>query len=190
MIQVVNFKFKLPESNFIINATSRSNNWSMGLSPFICGPADLYDGYKSINIENLWQYSKVYSEYLNTDGNPSAAYFKWAQDGWNSKKANRYPMGRGAIPEYSWWDGEKLGYVEARKRIYIPKYSEAVRQTDAFKQLADIYKRMPKNKILYLLEFDAHNMPPGSFDYWDFWNNPNIKMGHSYVLAMMLEGLL
>jgi hypothetical protein len=27
-------------------------------------------------------------------------------------------------------------------------------------------------------------------DYWALWNNPNIKVGHAYVLAMMLEKLI
>jgi hypothetical protein len=35
-------------------------------------------------------------------------------------------MGRGAKPEYSLWDGERLDYIEARKRIYAPLYARAV----------------------------------------------------------------
>ena len=33
-------------------------------------------------------------------------------------------------------------------------------------------------------------MKPGTFTYDELWNNPKIKVGHAYVLAMMLEGLL
>ena len=40
-----------------------------------------------------------------------------------------------------------------------------------------------------LLDFDSHNLSYG-IDYWALWNNPNIKVGHAYVLAMMLEGKL
>jgi len=29
-------------------------------------------------------------------------------------------------PEYAWLNGKKLGYIESRKQIYIPLYSEAV----------------------------------------------------------------
>lgn len=56
-IKVVNFNYKnyLPNS-IIINTTSRSDNWSRGLSPFLVGPIHLYDGYISQNMENAWQY--------------------------------------------------------------------------------------------------------------------------------------
>jgi len=37
--------------------------------------------------------------------------------------------------------------------------------------------------------FDSHNLSYG-IDYWALWNNPNIKVGHAYVLAMMLEKLI
>jgi hypothetical protein len=192
MIHVINFRFKVPDGSLIINTTSRSLNWSVGLSPFYCGPVDLYDGYKSINVENAWQYSKVYGhlDHIDDDGNPTESYFKWAQSGWLSSRANRYPMGKGAIPKFSYWDGEKLGYVEARKKVYIPLYSSAVSKTSAYKQLVEIYENLPKDQTIYLVDFDAHSLTPGSFDYWDLWNNSNIKVGHAYVLAMMLEGLL
>ena len=41
-----------------INTTSKSNNWSKGLSPFFLGPCELYDSYKALNVENAWQYNK------------------------------------------------------------------------------------------------------------------------------------
>lgn len=185
MIHVVRYNFKTPDGAVVVDATSRSSNWSRGLSPFIVGPVKLYGNYESVNFENLWQYSKLYEYYADDDGNPTDRYFKWAQDGWNSKRAERYPMGRGAKPLCSYWDGQKLGYVEARKKIYIPKYSEAVRQTEAFKQLESVYKA--ENSI-YLKDFDAHSLAPGTFSYADLWDNPSIKVGHAYVLAMMLEG--
>ena len=192
MIHVINFKYNIPESDNVINTTSRSLTWSRGLSPFFCGPINLYDNYTSINVENAWQYSKVYAhlDHIDDNGNPTASYFKWAQNGWNSVKADRYPMGKGVFPKFSYWAGEKLGYVDARKKIYIPLYSEAVKKTFAFKKLLEIYKQMPKEQTLYLKDFDAHSLTPGTFDYWDLWNNPNIKVGHAYVLAMLLENIL
>jgi len=190
MLKIINFNYSLSEDEKntveVVNTTSRSKNWSQGLSPFYLGPCDLYDGYVAQNAENGWQYSKLY-EYYSDDGEPGERYFKWAQDGWNAKRAERYPMGRGAKPLYSYWAGKKLDYVSARKEIYIPLYSNAVRNTSAFKKLEELYKN---SETLYLQDFDAHNMKPGSFTYDDIWNNPNLKFGHAYVLAMMLEGLI
>lgn len=187
MIHVVNYKFNLPEEAVAIETTSRSTNWSQGLSPFYLGPCELYDGYVSKNMENGWQYSKVYQDHLDYDGKVSGRYFQWAQGGWSNYRAVRYPMPKGEVPLFSYWQGERLGYVEARKKIYIPLYSKAVAKTEAFKKLKDIHK---SNENIYLIDFDAHSLTPGTYDYWDLWNNDKIKVGHAYVLAMMLENII
>lgn len=187
MIYIIGPKYQVPEGAEVINTTSRSDTWSRGLSPFFLGPVDLYNGYKSINVENAWQFSKVYEYYLEEDDSVGERYFRWAQEGWNSIKAHRYPMGRDTKPLYSYWNGEKLSYTEARKKIYIPLYVKALQKSFAFQKLKKIYE---ENRDLYLWDFDAHSLQPGTFDYWDLWNNPNIKVGHAYVLAMLLEGVL
>lgn len=187
MIYVIGPGYKIPEQRIVINTTSRSSDWSRALSPFFLGPVSLYRNYQSINVENAWQFSKVYEYYLEEDGSVGERYFKWAQDGWNDIKAHRYPMGKGAKPLYSYWDGEQLTYVEARKEIYIPLYAQAVQKTFAFQKLKKLYET---GEDLYLWDFDAHSLQPGTFNYWDLWNNPSIKVGHAYVLAMLLEGVL
>jgi hypothetical protein len=188
MIHIIGPHYKPPENSLIIDTTSRSTNWSRGLSPFICGPVVLYGGHSSFNVENGWQYTKCYSEHLDENKNPTEAYFKWAKSGWLSRKANRYPMGRNAIPEFSYWNGNKYGYIEARKKIYIPLYSSAVRSTNAFQKLKNIYENY--DGTLYLFCFDAHSLTPGTFSYDELWNNSDIKVGHAYVLAAMLENLI
>ena len=187
MIKIINYRFTAPEDAVVINTTSRSDTFGRGLSPFLIGPCKLYGNYISKNCENGWQFSKCYEYYLEDDGSIGERYFNWAQTGWNDIRAHRYPMGRDTKPLYSYWDGEKLDYVSARKKIYIPLYSEAVSKTNAWKELKSLYN---PNKLIYLQDFDAHNLEPGTFDYWDLWNNPSIKVGHAYVLAMMLEGKL
>lgn len=187
MIYVIGPGYRTPEGATVINTTSRSDNWSRSLSPFFLGPIDLYDGYVSKNMENCWQYSKVYEYYLESDGNIGERYFKWTQDGWNTVKAHRYPMGKEARPLYSYWDGEILNYIEARKKIYIPLYSLAVKKTYAFQKLKIMHQ---EGGDLYLWDFDAHGLQPGTFDYWELYNNSKVKIGHAYVLAMLLEGLL
>jgi hypothetical protein len=172
----------------IIDTTSRSIvPWSRGLSPFYLGPVKLYGDYVAQCVENGWQYTKIYDMYVDVDGNPTDKYWKWAQAGWNNKRAIRYPMGMNVKPLYSLWDGERLGYVEARKKIYLPLYSNAVRGTEAYKKLEGIYK---SEQDIWLSAFDSYNLTPGKFKYEDLLNNPNIKFGHGYVLAMMLEGCL
>lgn len=185
MIYVIGPGHKEPEDALVINTTSRSANWSRSLSPFFLGPTDLYAGYKSQNIENAWQFSKVYEYYTDDQGNPDARYFQWAQDGWNDTKAHRYPMGRDVKPLYSYWDGEKLTYVEARKKIYIPLYSQAVRQTHAFDKLKKLHEA---GETLYLWDFDGYNHKACDLSFDQVINDPNRKMGHAFVIAMLLEG--
>lgn len=184
-IHIIGPQNKAPEGIEIINTTSRSDTWSRGLSPFFCGPVDLYDGYVAQNVENGWQYSKVYGYYADENDNPNESYFTWAQNGWKSIRANRYPMGKGITPLYSYWDGKKLSYVEARKQIYIPLYANVVQKSTAFTKLKSIYD---EGKDMCLWDFDAHGLEPGTFDYWELVNNEKIKVGHAYVLAMLLEG--
>lgn len=74
-----------PGPGIIINTTSRSTDWGQEFSPFFLGPIDLYGGYVSQNMENAWQYSKVYQEHVDQDNNPTLAYWIWASNGWKNK---------------------------------------------------------------------------------------------------------
>ena len=185
---------KPSDNNIIINTTSRSTNWSKGLSPFLLGPIALYDGYVAKKVENAWQYSKVYSEVNNIsmideESNPNENYFTWAKNGWQDSYANRYPAGKGVQPLYSYWNGQKLSYVEARKKIYIPIYATAVLESQAYKQLQDLYDSLEENKTIYLWDFDGYNHKKLNMSYKDVVNCETKKMGHAFVLAMLLEGI-
>ncbi len=102
-----------PEGYTVLNVTSRANDWAQAFSPFRLGPVTLYDGHTARNVENAWQFSKVYSEHLGHDGAPTSDWWLWAKAGWANAKAQRYPMGKGRVPVFSWWAGEKLGVVPA-----------------------------------------------------------------------------
>jgi hypothetical protein len=187
MIYVIGPGYKTPEQGTVINTTSRSTDWSRSLSPFFLGPVSLYRNYQSINVENAWQFSKVYEYYLEEDGSVGERYFKWAQDGWNDIKAHRYPMGKDAKPLYSYWDGEQLTYIEARKKIYIPLYAQAVQKTFAFQKLKKMHE---EGGDLYLWDVDGYNHKAMGLSFDQVLNDPNRKMGHAFVIAMLLEGYL
>lgn len=179
-----------PRDHYIgnyIDTTSRAKGWEKGLSPFVLGPVDLYGDFKARNVENAWQYSKVYSFHVDNDGNPGDWYFDWAIRGWNKDFANRYPVGKGAKPLYSYWNGEKLDYVEARKTIYIPIYAKAVVQSYAYKRLEELYH---SSKQIVLWDFDGYDFIKLGMSLKDVINNPIRKMGHSFVLAMLLTGAI
>lgn len=200
-IKVISLFEKQTDPNGIyINTTSKSeSDWQRDLSPFHLGPCELYDGYIALRMENAWQYSKVYKEYTDENGNPTPAYYDWAELGWKNPRPVRYPLGKGLKPLYSVWGNpfiKKYPYVEARKKIYIPLYSKAVTKTKGFEHLTEIYEEICVNNsiendtsnqiTLYLRDFDAYRHEEMGLTLTDVVNNPNKKCGHAFVLMMLL----
>jgi hypothetical protein len=135
-------------------------------------------------MENAWQFAKVYSDHIRDDGDPSKAYYKWAQEGWGAKRARRYPMGKDRKAEYCWWAGEKLDYVEARKKVYLPLYAHGVNRTRAFKRLLNLYQTLG---AVTLWDFDGYDHRAAGMSLRDVVNDPDRSMGHAFVLMMLLE---
>ncbi len=132
----VTHKFsRVPADALCIDTTASKGKWSE-LSPFILPGGALYGTYHAVRHENAWQFAKLYACHADWQGEPTQAYWAWAQAGWLDPKAHRYPMGKGARPLCSLWKGERLGYIEARKRIYAPLYSPPSRigKTAAFRR--------------------------------------------------------
>lgn len=90
------------QRNKCIDVTSQSKTWAKRLSPFFIKAGYLYHlDEKALfakNVENAWQFSKVYKEHLDKKGEPSYLYWKWAFEGWADNYAHRYPMGKGKKP--------------------------------------------------------------------------------------------
>lgn len=173
-----------------VNCTSKSKNWGIQLSPFIVGPCRLYNNAPceySKNVENAWQYSKVYSSlypsHVDQNNNPTTDYFRWAKIGFLTERGIRYPVGKGVKPAFAWWDGEKLDYVNSRKKIYVPCYGNTVKKTEAFKKLCDIYKQ---NGRITLWDFDSYDRRKAgrTLDY--ILNDSTRPMGHAFVLEMLM----
>jgi Family of unknown function (DUF6939) len=157
-------------------------DWDV-FSPFTLGPIPLYGGYRSLNMENGWQYSKIYAKHSD-----AGTYYEWAVAGWNNPRAVRYPMGKGAKPLCSMWDGYALDYINARKQIYIPLYTFAIR-TYQFRRFWEL-KTIADAGDIVILDYDAYDHYSYGYSWDDVINDPTRKMGHGFVLAMMLEGRL
>ncbi len=160
------------------------------LSPMLLGPVPLYGGMWSRTMENAWQFAKVYA--CHADGgvlhDNLAAYWPWARAGWDSRRAVRYPFGKGVIPRYSLWAGDELGYIEARRRVYAPLYAQAVR----FHQLTLFLNLRERARLgdIVITDFDAYDHRARGYSWDDVMNDPDRKMGHGFVLAMMIEGVI
>lgn len=175
---------RIREGVTIINTTSHSTDQGRQLSPFILGPVPLYDGLTARCVENGWQYSKTYAKHTDNFGNPTDAYWRWAQEGWANPRAVRYPMGKGAKPEYSLWQGEKLDYATARRRIYVPLYRYAVSKTPAWKQLVEM---LHGDEPIHLWDFDCYDYQALGLTVEEALDDPTRTFGHGMVLALMLE---
>jgi hypothetical protein len=168
----------------VINTCSNAaTGWERDLSPFIIGPCNLYGNHRSQNMENGWQYSKLYKRHADAKGQPTTTYWNWAKQGFNNPRAVRYPMGRGARPLYAWWDGRTLPYIEARKEIYGPLYAEAVLKTAGWTYLKNLYQT--QNQLI-LRDWDGHDHDALGLTLTQVLNNPRRKMGHAFVLKMLL----
>lgn len=180
MIHILNKFQHNPYNGQEIDTTSNSGLFRW-LSPFLL-PAS-----PAKNLENLWQFSKVYPCHINSNGTVNMAWEEWRERGWQDTKAHRYPMGKGAIPLFSYWQGEHLDYIQARKKIYAPEYAKNVIKTDSFKRLGELFS---SGIELSLRDYDGYDYQPLHITLKDVINDPKRKMGHAFVLAMILEGVL
>jgi len=187
MIYVLPIFKPSPYSGLCVNTTSGIGQFRE-LSPFILGPIQVSThNVQSENFENLWQFSKVYPEHTDAEGNPLPCWYQWRDKGFADKKAHRYPMGKGRVPLYSYWGGQKLDYIMARKQIYAAIYGKCVLSTHAFKGLCDLYNEiLEQGSNLILLDFDAYDHRKMGMNLLDVINEPRRKMGHAFVLMMLL----
>jgi hypothetical protein len=166
-----------------INTTSHSTaQWTTGLSPFFLGPVPLYDGRRAKVMENAWQFAKVYPQHVGAGGEILPAYWQWAQNGWERSSAVRYPMGKGAKPRFLLWGEERLGYIDARKRVYFTLYRDAVREQPAFRKLQEL----AAGQEIALWDFDGYDHERQGMSLADCLHYDARPMGHAFVLKMML----
>mmetsp|Transcript_25072 Transcript_25072/g.31901 ORF Transcript_25072/g.31901 Transcript_25072/m.31901 type:complete len:283 (-) Transcript_25072:93-941(-) len=175
------------------------NNKYQALSPMVLGP--VYDENGELfaeNVEDAWQCSKVFTSHLNGCSVDSMEWVKnwqeWSKRGRFSKEARRHrQLQRGDQTLFSYYMGDKLTYVQARKRMYCRWYQQTVVETDAFK---DLKARHMDGIDLLLLEYDGldRNDPEQNKDLdreslHTFLNDPHTIFGHGLVLACLLLDL-
>jgi hypothetical protein len=193
---VVGPRDRAPSGYTVINTTSRdSANIGTQLSPFFLGPVALYEGLMAKNMENAWQFSKVYAHHVDASGHILPEYFIWAKTGWKDNFAHRYPMGKGARPLFSYWKTQlnnqwieqRLGYIDARKAIYFPLYARCVVLSDSYLFLQE---KLAQGEKIALWDFDGYNHFDKNMSYYDVIHNEKLKCGHAFVLFGLLTGKL
>ncbi len=95
-------------------------------------------------------------------------------------------MGKGKKPLYSWWDGKRYTYVEARKKIYVPLYARAVVNTNGFRYIQEMVEDKTDKRTLYLRDYDAYRHEEKGMTLTDVLNCDTKKCGHAFVLMILL----
>lgn len=180
----ISYRDNCPQGYIEVNCTSRATDKWKGLSPFINRNITVYDGLVAKNMENLWQFSKVYKLHLDELGNIRKEFYSWQSNGFNSSFAYRYPMGKDVKPEFLLWtNGQRLSYVEARLKVYFPKYAESIINTSVFNDLMTLYK---SGANIAIRDFDVYRFDLLGMSFEEVKVNPARKCGHGFVLYDML----
>lgn len=184
-IRILSKRDRIPAGTLAIDTTTHSRNWSRSLSPMLLGPCKTPDGLLARTVEQLWQYSKVYSCHMEGD-EILPEFDAWRSQGFKAPRAERYPMGRGAKPEFSLWGEERLGYIEARKAIYFPIYRDALTKSPAWATLERIHQ---SGRDIALIDFDGYDHERIGKSLQQVLDDPKRIMGHAFVIkAMLLHG--
>lgn len=178
--------------------------WSRGARPW----KDLTPFHLTLEsascFENFWQAKKVYAKLekknfwhstespIGPDGNPTEVWQKWHDTVCAYPEPLRRPNGKN-IPLYVWHEGEKLGVVDARKKIYIPVYQELIRKHPTYHRLLEI----GSNRLIILEPDgpDPEEFPQGKpVTYVELLemqhkverNGKYFPYGHGYVILLTL----
>ena len=146
---------------------------------FELSPYSLTDE-KGRNMENLWQFSKVYPKvpavrntysrfnptviwqhpaetHVDAKGNLTEEYQAWRKKGMENKYPVRYPVGFSREARASCLysmdeDGKKYDYVGARENIYLKLYSRLVKEEKKYQKLK---KKWRSGTNLLIVEVDG-----------------------------------
>jgi hypothetical protein len=178
------------------------------------GPYVLKDDKGRI-MENIWQGSKLYPKvprviipysekyrrivwtwpeeiHVNSDGNITDAYWKWRDALMNNADSVRFPVGKAArhtckcsLLKISNDEYECLDYIESRKKIYIPVYTEMVQKAEDFIRLQERYK---KGENLLIVEIDGPHHESLKH-YMDTYNVSNDFISTDNVVDATVDNL-
>ena len=182
-LKICGFKDKVPEDAVVLNTTSRSKDWARQFSPFLCqGPIELY-GLTAHNVENFFQFGKVYEEHLDKP----QEWLRWRAAGFADKKPWRYPMSKGRKPLFAYVNKElgRLGYIDGRKLVYLPAY---LQKLDRYCQepIGRLMK-MAEEQDVWLWDFDGYDSDE---PFETLLNNEKKNLGHAFLVRQYCYDLM
>ena len=173
----------------VTSAQAKKSKYRVAFSPMQPIEGD-YKGFD--RFESYWQSGKVWEGISHAD---SVAWWKKQ----NTAK-RRYPRGSGRRVLHAVFPGhpEPLGYVDARKKVYVPEYHAIATGTETFKELAaEAVARGPDGEPIVVYDFDG----PRGADREPLCREVTVDLlrakiadtthpfGHGYVVAAALLGI-
>ena len=156
----------------IIDVTSHAEDEFVMFSPFypIGGiPVPFTDGLVAVSVEGIWQGLKVFED-IDVD----TTFFS-IRDMKNMKRTTR-KYGPCLGHRKGVHGEELLGYIEARKQIYLPCYKWVLE--NKLKKLVTAIRIISKNKPVVLLDYNTN---PDV-------NNPKKALSHASLIKAYIEG--
>lgn len=180
-----------------INVCSAAPGAYKFLSPMKLGPIkyNLEDDkrgetgvVKIKNLENCWQYSKVWEGEVDENNLPKEEFWTRRKDGWEDEKGHRWVKpkfdhnGNRNVTLFNYWKAERLGYQEAREKVYCPLYAELVQKTDVYKKLK---KLVDEGCNIQILGYDGYDYSDRTL--MDCFLDTSKPFGHEHVLCGLLN---
>lgn len=157
----------------IVDVTSQATDGLVRLSPFYPHgdiPVPFSEGYTAMCVEGIWQGLKVF-ETMDVDVN------MFANDTMKNIKRTVRRFGKPLGHRKGVKGTELLGYIEARKQIYLPAYKWVLEN-----KVANIIERLreaSKTETIVLLDYTTN---------CDI-DNPKTPLSHAFLIKAYAEGL-
>jgi hypothetical protein len=173
-----------PDVDFKLNVTSMQSKTNKNRRDFSPMTEHPYKGF--YNFEAYWQSRRVYED---IPYEITLVFWKKVK-----KPTRRYPKSKGKKVLWSrFLDDEKihLNYIESRKQIYVPEYTEYISNTEMLKYWKE---QLVAGKSIVIYDFDGPRLPDGSPTCLELdknilinkINDPSFPFGHGYIVGATL----
>ena len=162
-------------------------------------------GYKWSCFENGWQSGKVWRDENGKEVPHDLTWKMWHRRPMNKahrklsafyKKAMKWTVATSLFPEEP---GHRFGYVESRKRVYVPRYEAFVNEREhsrlTMEGLRDLVRDQDRDIVIF--DLDGPRTPEGEMECLEVTremlreriHDERHPFGHGYVVAAMVAGI-
>lgn len=193
----------IPDDFVKLNVTSCQKTTNPERIAF--SPMSHKNGYKGFHcFENYWQSMKFYdieeasADHKKEEDHKKEADHKKRLVWWKNQKEGkrRFPLSKGKLILYALHHetGEKLNYIESRKKVYVPEYYNLIKDE---KVLNEYKKILNSGKSICIFDIDGPRDENGNVTYkkvtkellFEKLHDEKFPFGHGYIVASILANL-